>query len=107
MRSVYDERVERGAEWLDKNEKGWMEKIDLSLLDLREDDACICGQIDASGSHAFYRYIFNKELAAAQAHELGFILWNKDEGCNALDYAKLTTAWKRLIRERRREERGT
>lgn len=109
MRSVHDVRVERGAEWLDENEKGWMEKIDLDSLNLAKPIMCVCGQIEGKGHEGggFFRYVFEKELHGNEAHELGFILWRRDEPANAPDYAKLTTAWKRLIRKRRREERGT
>lgn len=96
----YDERAARGSRWLDDNEPGWEEKIYLPELDLSEPDACVCGQIGPG----FYRYIFEKGLSGYRAHRLGFIIWERGEKGGTKEYASLTSAWKRLIRKRRKEQ---
>lgn len=39
------ERVEAGAEFLDKKKPGWHKLIDISELDIESGNSCICGQV--------------------------------------------------------------
>ena len=51
--SLFDDRgeysaaanVARGAAWLDQEFPGWERQIDLSILDICDPSACVCGQV--------------------------------------------------------------
>ena len=43
--STPEERVERGARWLDENFPGWEGRIDIDTLDISSGTYCICGQV--------------------------------------------------------------
>lgn len=40
-----DERVERGAKWLDENAPGWFNLIDIQVLDIANVGCCVLGQV--------------------------------------------------------------
>lgn len=45
--STAEQRVKRGAKWLDENFPGWEGRIDLDTLDVSSGIDCICGQVFA------------------------------------------------------------
>jgi len=46
------ERVAAGAEWLDANYPGWVDHVDLVLLDIRDCEDCVLGQLAGNYWHA-------------------------------------------------------
>lgn len=42
---MYEEQIENGVKYLNNKFYGWLEKIDLSILDMVEEDKCIIGQL--------------------------------------------------------------
>ena len=103
--------VEAGAAFLDVRVPGWVKRINLNTLDLARGNFCILGQleeetrpmlsINALGG-AFGLAIrrmfggdFNDPKIAKTVAALGF---NGPYG----NSARLTAAWKKLIRDRRR-----
>lgn len=45
---LFQRRVKLGMKWLDENRVGWLDKIDLRQLWLRNGDYCVMGQVDGS-----------------------------------------------------------
>lgn len=94
MDANIEDRVAAGAEWLDKNNPNWAERIDLDefyfgacttcVLGLLYDDFCI-----AVGSRA------SSLMTLTQAKERGF------EGNSRADYPECQKAWRREIRNRK------
>ena len=92
-----EERVARGAAWLDRHEPGWVDDIDLDVLDIEDCSDCVLGQLfgdyctapdDAKGAKP------DRELALMR----GF---NFDDVLDPNDGAELTAEWRRLIESRR------
>lgn len=46
------ERVAAGAEWLDANYPGWADRVDIVLLDIRDCEDCVLGQLAGNYWHA-------------------------------------------------------
>jgi hypothetical protein len=104
----FNDQVAKGMKLLDERVPGWMEKVELSELDLGSDCACILGQtsIQLGGSSYSYgeavRVLFPNTPPSyyrppAAVIEHGFYASNPD------DYPALTQAWNNAIVARRRE----
>ena len=100
--------VEAGAAFLDVRVPGWVKQIDLDTLDLARGNFCILGQLEEetgpvwTDGGAFGLAVrrmfggdFNDPKIAKTIAALGF---NGPYG----NSARLTAAWKKLIRDRRR-----
>jgi hypothetical protein len=93
--------VKRGAELLDEKFGGpeWDEKIDLRKLDLGSTCNCVVGQLAAGrGVRKHSRYTVGLDrLAIRYPHRYGFTVAGRQR------FDRLTTSWKALIRQRRKE----
>ena len=91
---MYEENVAKGAEWLDENFPGWVDKIDLDILNQRYMDKCVLGQIAGAGYW---------DLTKALRERCGFDLDSTSLGTpgRAEEWAALTDAWRDLIVDRR------
>lgn len=99
------ERVAAGAAWLDANESGWVDRIDLETLNLDNCERCIGGQLvrqDADRTLTYGDWLVywlgpvDDRTEWAVAH--GFDVLGGDE----YGYRDLTGVWRDLIAERRR-----
>ena len=91
-------RVERGAEWLDQVQPGWIDKIALQRLRLSDCMSCVLGQVFGT---------FQKGLISAHRFEL-FDSWRWAEHhaferriSESESYTDLGRAWKAYILARR------
>lgn len=94
---MFEKEVARGAKWLDKNRPGWLGVIMLKKLNLGQCDMCMLGQL-----YGGYNCDIVGDLESTVEHgfSLGLDYWC---GYNDIkNYKKLTTAWKTLIRKRRK-----
>jgi hypothetical protein len=94
------ERVAAGAEFLDRNEPGWVGRIDLDQLDISSPCRCILGQVFGD----YYEATDNLELIFPG--ELAFTCSEDpdDEGHYLpidIEHAAITTVWRELIEQRR------
>ena len=85
-----EQRVARGAAFLDARHPGWAARIDLDWLDLSMCDRCVLGQLFGDFNEA-------PQHARLEAYRLGF---DRPPGMVGMEYTKLTAEWRRLIRER-------
>lgn len=51
MTETVQERVARGAAWLDEQKPGWEDLIDFDTLDLSSCSLCVVGQVFACGPY--------------------------------------------------------
>jgi len=87
-------RAGRGAEWLDKHEPGWHERVDLQLFDMRVCAWCIVGQVMGS----YTQGLWDLGLTSEDAPDYGFDqAAGVDPIAIAADYAALREAWTTLI----------
>jgi hypothetical protein len=100
-------RVTLGEVWLDRNAPGWIDRIDLSRLDMSERGCCVLGQIYGSCDKAPEELLAGEPLNGADypGHRMvqyGFDLpaygW---EDPDPEDFAALEAEWRRVIEERR------
>lgn len=88
------ERVTRGAEWLDANVPGWVERVDVETLDLQSPCRCVLGQLYED---------FDAAPVEVRGEE-GFILgFDSDFDVWYIEqyFGDLTAEWRRLILARR------
>lgn len=95
-----EQRVRNGATFLDANVVGWEDKINVDDLNVGSCMRCILGQLFAgfrSGAIAL-------DLRDDEAAALGFQVteYEKDNDIHT-PFRELTTAWRELLLERRRE----
>jgi len=99
------ERVARGAAWLDENRPGWRDAISLQELDMRSGCDCVLGQvyatdaIDGDGYHYVLRKLIGSEIHYAWAAERGFTLVYSEERelTWLFDWNELEEEWRRVI----------
>lgn len=108
MQKRLEQRVARGAAWLDENRPGWEFKIDLGELNLMLPNCCVLGQVDGNFWDSLRRQAeFNRntpffdEMSWAASH--GFFI--RDElgeirSSRISEYNQLTDAWRTLIKDR-------
>ena len=97
--TTIEERVEAGAEWLDANRPGWVDRINLETLDLGSTCNCVLGQEFKGFNTAVKRHMGDDyELAGAWAFTL-----QSDRGFLVDDqhFSDLTQAWRDYITARR------
>lgn len=100
-----EERVAAGAEWLDANAPGWVERIDLLRLRLLSECGCVLGQMFGNFSDAPLGG-GDEEARDDRAHALGFLsAFNDTVEAEDADYAALDAEWRRLILARREASR--
>ncbi len=92
----YRERATKGAEWLDTHYPGWIDKINLEILDLGHERKCIGSQvIHGSWSDFTRRHYGGVSRGISEMH--GHPIWLYDTNG---EYAELTQAWRDLINAR-------
>ena len=108
----YAERVARGVLWLDHMHEGWVDKIDLDLLNLNSVYNCILGQM--TGSHYWHAMgtlvgindhaadmgfnVYNDELDdASAAYADGDITDREWEILMTWPYAHLENEWRKVL----------
>jgi len=106
--------VKAGAAFLDVRVPGWVNRIDLDTLDLARGNSCVLGQLEGTadgGTTAFERAVrrmfggdFGDLEIAKTVAALGFNGLGHRDGYSTF-CARLTVAWKQLIRDRRRRAR--
>ena len=122
-----EERVEKGAAWLDRNVPDWVDRVEVQSLKMSDTCRCVLGQlftveVEQDPKFAYYSNHSNKtipgywrvvedmweypkvdgvdRLTRQEAEELGFDI---TEGFSAPeDYTTLANVWSRLIGARRR-----
>jgi hypothetical protein len=112
-------RVLRGAELLDEQYPGWIDKINLGTLNLRSGDNCVLGQVYKPDGISEGQWHFS---SARGYNALGFrdktddktwrwdnygfyLTVKEDEDYNhhSVNWSRLTNAWKKYILNRRAE----
>lgn len=102
------ERVSKGAAYLDQVRPGWAERIDTGTLTLHDPCGCIVGQLCQSGEDGFKRACQTLGLTDAQADDYGLNRNESDEWweiCREDDalvryYQPLQDAWLEQIADR-------
>ncbi len=98
-------RVEDGAAWLDEARPGWADLVDLNILDLDDPRCCVLGQV--------FGGFFDAPTTLDDAADYGCLAYpqlrNGDSDPHHAERIRaelgmLTTAWRTLIRSRRRDE---
>lgn len=69
MSDSLQERVARGAAYLDERTPGWWKRVDLEALNLGDSCDCILGQVDRRG---YWLSCRDRSLSDEQQWELGF-----------------------------------
>jgi hypothetical protein len=88
---TFAERVNAGALWLDQHHPGWVDRINLDILDLYDCQKCVLGQMFGLYSAApLAPADYPTEWLDDVAIPLGFDI--DDES-----YTQLTDAWRDLI----------
>ena len=91
-----ENRIKRGAEYLDKNFPGWFNKVDIDRLNLGNCSDCVIGQL--TGSYYGWSHKFRDNPVS-----FGFIFAPSDF-FNNLSYTDLTDAWREYILDRRKSD---
>jgi len=95
------QRVQRGAEWLDTRRPGWADAINLGWLSMTRCNRCILGQLFGD----YYRIVdvggSDRELTQNQAMRKGFDVPSAVQpSLQGDEYEALTRLWKHQIRKR-------
>jgi hypothetical protein len=97
---MFEERVRKGADRLDKVKPGWANQVDVRTLDLGSFNGCVLGQL--YGTQKCHEVISDNWQ---EARALGFYLASIEIGGRGLTiqeaYAPLTAAWVAEILRRR------
>jgi hypothetical protein len=112
------ERVAAGVKYLDENVHDWLDKIELTELDMASDCSCVIGQVIGMydmvlDEHPFFdkapvRLISMEEGARLGFDSTGRAATRDDSGDTqyAEEFAALQYEWKRAIRARREAVSG-
>lgn len=90
----YEKRVDKGIAWLDKNKPGWVDIIDLKMLDVGHKRVCITGQL--FGDY-FSKFLDKGIMTPDQAIKHGF----NESLLVARNFDLLTAVWYYKIKFRR------
>lgn len=91
------ERVEAGAAWLDEEQPGWIDLINLELLDNAHCNHDIVGQVSGDNRDIFLDHYC---LGTQDQIEYGFDSMYTSEGLRDWEFGKLDEAWTGLIAKR-------
>jgi hypothetical protein len=98
MREILAKRVDKGIEYLNGHNPGWLDKVDLESLNLGQNCNCILGQLYGHYSNAHWAN-FGEDV-----HEgYGMKFWANSSPEN---YALLTSIWKEKIQVMRESRRA-
>ncbi len=102
-------RVDAGVQWLDQHIPDWLNRIDLSLLDISSSRFCLLGQLGCPDANNVLRFSFHRmkeyyDLSVERCAAYGFAVdcwhYNSNESMShAMDL--LTNAWCDVIVRRR------
>lgn len=92
------ERVAAGAAWLDGNQPGWVDRIDLERLDIGSCMRCVLGQLYGEYSLAPLEVRYDYDTDVWLALSFGFDAVNRPGQPSVAD---VTAEWRRLILARR------
>lgn len=90
-----DKRVSKGVAWLNRNRKGWLDKIDLNRLNLRDPNTCIIGEVDGD----YFETFGNTGKKNRKAEQFGFTLPGAKNKKSS--WIELTQVWVKKIIELR------
>jgi hypothetical protein len=99
----YAYEVAAGAAWLDENRPGWVSRIDLDELDMRDNWSCILGQEWMATACPVWRTPFHmalQEWPGLEGEAMGFDVSGYVDDIES-DFEGLTEVWRELIKERR------
>lgn len=88
--STISERVQRGTEWLDRYQPGWIDRVHVERLEMASVCRCVLGQI--------FGDFYAAPIDFKQAASLGFDASPDD---TMHDWVELGGEWRRVITERR------
>lgn len=102
------ERVAAGAAVLDERLPGWADKINLTRLDMSDDENCVFGQHYVGHTRPISRFgqvRTNLGIKSEDCEDLGLFCAKEADGTPAADaeYAALTAEWQLAIEARRAE----
>jgi hypothetical protein len=99
------ERVERGASYLDEVDPGWHRRVDAETLELEDGEHCVLGQL-----HGGFRIGLGRShvlsLSSAPRASLSPVAYGfkcvegVSDAWQARDYELLTAAWREAVRTR-------
>lgn len=102
--SSIQERVQRGAQWLDEVRPGWRDEINLKIFDISDCEVCVLGQVFATQAEAANDGIedgFDYGCWLATGSRSGqdwFVAHGFDDDPRAgIEYAPLGAEWRRVI----------
>lgn len=90
---THKERVANGMALLDEHYPGWLDYIDLDVLDISDPFSCVCGQL---WKHGFFDENWGLFEDIVVGRNAGIMAVGFD------DYRQLTVEWKLAIEERRK-----
>jgi hypothetical protein len=92
--STIEERVARGAAWLDEQEPGWARQVDLARLALSSPCRCVLGQLYGEYMDAPLVDVFGNVAGVEHGFNAGGI-------DTEAEFVALEARWRRVITERR------
>ena len=97
------QRVQNGIKLLDTAMPGWIDKVDVSTLNMRNPEFCLLGQITGRVGSSYWRSAEVFPPGSLSVFDQGFSL-NASE--SLLYWEELTAEWKKAIRERKETNSG-
>lgn len=101
-----EERVARGAVWLDEHERGWERRVDLAVLNMADGSnrrgGCIVCQVTGSSFWGAVEAWVGTEIYRSWSADHGFNLWTHCGVYHMPDdtWESLDAAWRALIKAR-------
>ena len=94
---MYENRIERGAAWLDEHHPGWRDKVNVDTLDLSDCTMCVLGQLSGQEGDNWPTVVRSFDLTFAEVNSLGFSLIRfLDDSMDGL-FVHLTNEWKQYL----------
>ena len=107
----FPQRVRNGIALLDTGMPGWIDKVDVSILNMRNPEFCLLGQIMGSVRDTLTGRMRNGYWRSAEVFPIGSLsVFDQGFSLNAseslLYWEELTAEWKKAIRERKETNSG-
>lgn len=96
-----DERVAKGAAWLDERCSDWINRIDLEILDISRPALCVLGQSFGLNPSNWHIFMNMHDMGQYDECCLGFESRHALSGDEAVEYEYLNEAWIEYIENRR------
>lgn len=99
MSASIQERVAKGAAWLDEVRPGWRDAINLDALDIGSSCDCVCGHVFAADTDcdSGFGFALDNLGIAGIDRDLGFIWSPAVPEERDAEVAALTAEWRRVI----------